>query len=329
MLHPEILAAPDPMIIRGRLATLSSSAGGCTTPSYTRGATYDSVAFGGVGSSISVEHNSVLLVPELLSTEECGRLIQDVERCRVAELAAEASNGAAGAAADGLASWGKSTYGENWAGFQRYRIPRLSATTVDLVEEIFRERLLPFISQELPRVEDYLWARSVAACTEPGCNLAPPALRDSTIALGTLPYRFAPQEPAINRYTAGGAFPVHSDEQALTLNVLLETGCFEGGGTDFWQQQDTPTSNNVLATPSSVSSERAVAPSVTVEPTAAGVGVVFNGKVEHAGRPVISGVRHVLVPTSSGQICVPRGHSLQNYSTGIYLRSYYAHTIAW
>ena len=34
----------------------------------------------------------------------------------------------------------------------------------------------------------------------------------------------------------GGEFPVHRDEQALTLNVLLRSGTFEGGGTAFWRQ---------------------------------------------------------------------------------------------
>ena len=102
------------------------------------------------------------------------------------------------------------TYGENWKGFQRYRIPRLSQSTAGLVEEILRERLLPFISKEMPTVEDYLWARSDAACAEPGCNLAPPAPREKNTELGSLPYRFAPQEPAINRYTDGGEFPVRA-----------------------------------------------------------------------------------------------------------------------
>ena len=40
-------------------------------------------------------------------------------------------------------------------------------------------------------------------------------------------------------------------------------------------------------------SSSADAPTLTVEP-AAGVGVVFNGAVKHAGRPVTEGVRHVL-----------------------------------
>ena len=40
------------------------------------------------------------------------------------------------------------------------------------------------------------------------------------------------------------------------------------------------------------------APTLTVEP-AAGVGVVFNGAVKHAGRSVTEGVRHVLVASFS------------------------------
>ena len=92
-----------------------------------------------------------------------------------------------------------------------------------------------------------------------------------------------PKEPAINRYSAGGFFEPHKDKHALTLNVLLDSGAFKGGGTAFWDED---------------SSSSADAPTLTVEP-AAGVGVVFNGAVKHAGRSVTEGVRHVLVASFS------------------------------
>ena len=225
-----------------------------------------------------VECNSVLLIPNLVSATECEQLIADVEQRRRRFV------DEGGGEADGLSAWSRTTYGENWRGFQRYRIPLLNGATAELVEDILRGRLLPFIATELPTVEDYryLWDCSISACDAPGCNLQPPAQRHPDTDLGGLPYRFAPQEPAINRYTAGGEFPVHCDEQALTLNVLLKSGTFEGGGTAFWRQ-DVP-----------YGGEPRAAPSVIIQP-GAGVGVVFNGKVQHAGREVTAGVRHVLV----------------------------------
>ena len=268
-LEPEPEPEPEPQHLR--LATVTGS-----TASYCEGPACDSVTFG-AGSSASkpVEFNSVLLIPDLLSAKECEQLIADVEQRR--RLVDDGGGGA-----DGLSAWSRTTYGENWRGFQRYRIPSLSSATAELVGEILRGRLLPFIARELPTVEDYLWARSISACEEPGCNLQPPAQRHLSSDLSELPYRFAPQEPAINRYTAGGEFPVHRDEQALTLNVLLKSGSFDGGGTAFWRQ-DVACGGDPQA-PSSV----------TIHP-AAGVGVVFNGKVQHAGRAVTAGVRHVLV----------------------------------
>ena len=83
--------------------------------------------------------------------------------------------------------------------------------------------------------------------------------------------------------SAGGFFEPHKDKHALTLNVLLDSGAFRGGGTAFWDED---------------SSSSADAPTLTVEP-ASGVGVVFNGAVKHAGRSVTEGVRHVLVASFS------------------------------
>ena len=100
------------------------------------------------------------------------------------------------------------------------------------------------------------------------------------------------QEPAINRYTQGGHFPPHTDQQALTLNVLLKPReTFEGGGTAFWSEPTEPISQGVLAGDAQ--------PAFTLHPNA-GVGVVFNGTVRHAGQPVTgAGVRYVLMSSFS------------------------------
>jgi hypothetical protein len=256
--------------ICGRWATLTGALGsGTAAPvSYVEGASYDGVQLG--PGTKAVEHNSVLLIPGLLSEEECAQMIEDVEMY-----------GVAGAKAGG-------------GGLERHRVlaePRLSAGTAALFEELLRERLLPLISSEMPSVVEYLWACSVASVHD--LSIVPTQPRAPGVALKALPYRcvsgwstklhtgvmvpvcglslcrFAVAEPAINRYSEGGEFGAHTDQQALTLNILLRTGCFEGGGTAFWAQT-TPkaTATNSTDTQQPVMVERL--PTLCLQPTAAG-----------------------------------------------------------
>lgn len=190
--------------------------------------------------------------------------------------------------------------------FRRYRISRLepsgadsthtSPTAVALFDKILRERLLPLISRELPKLEDYMWSRSAD-----GPNTSTPLNKRTATKLSSLPFRYAPQEPAINRYAKGGAFDQHTDQEALTLNILLsDGGAFEGGGTGFWRDD---VAAETVAETSEPGRERGETikrgpPSVKLQP-AAGVGVVFSGNVYHCGLAVTAGLRHVLVASFS------------------------------
>ena len=84
----------------------------------------------------------------------------------------------------------------------------------------------------------------------------------------------------------------HEDGQSLTVLVnLSQAAAFEGGGTAFWSEPTEPISQGVLAGDAQ--------PAFTLHPNA-GVGVVFNGTVRHAGQPVTgAGVRYVLVSSFS------------------------------
>jgi hypothetical protein len=53
---------------------------------------------------------------------------------------------------------GEQRLGES--GYQRYTVPKLSAASAALFEEVLRARLLPFISRELLAVEDMRWSWS-------------------------------------------------------------------------------------------------------------------------------------------------------------------------
>lgn len=209
--------------------------------SYSEGASYDSVVLG--PDSKDVEHNSVLLIPGLLSEAECAQLIEDVDL-----------NGLEGAKQGG-------------SGLERHRVlaePGLSPSTAALFEDLLRDRLLPLISAEMPTVADYLWARSdVSVCGND--FMAPTEPRSPEVSLKVLPYRFASEEPAINRYTEGGEFGPHTDQQAITLNILLRVGCFEGGGTAFWAQ-----TGKVALGPGAAATAVIPAPTLCLQPTAAG-----------------------------------------------------------
>ena len=77
-----------------------------------------------------------------------------------------------------------------------------------------------------------------AAKAEPGApsktsTASKPHEAQPSDLLCSLPLKFAANEPAVNRYTEGGFFAPHSDNEALTVNVLLvdQAEAFSGGGT--------------------------------------------------------------------------------------------------
>eukprot|EP00928_Gymnodinium_smaydae_P050370 TRINITY_DN3392_c0_g1_i1.p1 TRINITY_DN3392_c0_g1~~TRINITY_DN3392_c0_g1_i1.p1 ORF type:complete len:370 (+),score=42.52 TRINITY_DN3392_c0_g1_i1:58-1167(+) len=131
------------------------------------------------------------------------------------------------------------------------------------VASVLQDRVLPFFEQELPHVAEKLFGRAVG--------------------LKGMEFSFSPNEPAVNRYITGGEFMVHHDAYSVTVNVLLsEPECFVGGGTAFWPQHQAEKTDTCTCAP------------VLVRPRR-GTAVIFNGEVEHSGRQVESGIRHLFV----------------------------------
>ena len=64
------------------------------------------------------------------------------------------------------------------------------------------------------------------------------ALFPEAYDLGDLWFGFSGSEPTLNRYTRGGTFEAHQDGHALTVIVPLSTSGtdFGGGGTAFWSE---------------------------------------------------------------------------------------------
>ena len=107
--------------------------------SYQEGKLYDTITIGQPTSLL--EFNSIILVPNMITHEECQHLVLEVERTHAAECL------------------------QNRAldeGMERYMISELSVNTQALFEKVLRDRLLPFITTDLPaEIEDNIWALSM------------------------------------------------------------------------------------------------------------------------------------------------------------------------
>lgn len=184
--------------------------------------------------------NSVFVIPDLMTQGECDVLIDAADRHFVTT---------------GLR-----------APTERMPICELSSADAENVSMIvLRDRVLPFLEQNLPEVASALFGQM-------------DGLKDMSFV-------FTSREPAINRYMTGGGFQTHRDRKSVTVNVLLSPPkSFVGGGTAFWPEK-SPT-----CTPS-VESDRI---EMLLQPRQC-TAVIFNGDVEHSGKPVLSGVRHLYV----------------------------------
>jgi hypothetical protein len=151
---------------------------------------------------------------------------------------------------------------------------------------LLEERILPSLEAFLPMVADAIFGHG----------------KD----LQSLDFDFSPHEPAVNIYTQGGDFQRHTDKCALTVNVLLsEPGAFEGGGTTFWPEEikniEGPAA---LATSFDGGSQAVQKRGATALYPCQATALLFSGTVEHAGRAVLAGTRHVFV--ASFHLCPRR-----------------------
>eukprot|EP00930_Biecheleria_cincta_P032044 TRINITY_DN22233_c0_g1_i1.p1 TRINITY_DN22233_c0_g1~~TRINITY_DN22233_c0_g1_i1.p1 ORF type:complete len:318 (-),score=51.70 TRINITY_DN22233_c0_g1_i1:223-1176(-) len=221
-------------------------------------------------------HNSIILIPNLISPSECQQLMDAVER----RIEKGSQQGRVYHADDLPQRFWKSL--QRLLGavdvqecaevepLERLPVQYLGPEIKQLSKTILEDRLLAFLEAELPEVAEKLFGRQA--------NLA------------ELTPSFSNNEPAVNRYVKGGEFTPHKDGYALTVNVLLsEPGAFTGGGTSLWQQSSFPPLGRL---------DRYLGREFVLHPHQ-GMGVVFNGKLSHAGRVTESGLRHVYVASFS------------------------------
>jgi hypothetical protein len=248
-----------------------------TPPSLTLSVEPETFSIG--DDSNEVLHNTVVVLPDLLSVAECESIILDTERIMCENV-----------------SRGVKT--EKWALFSHF-----APENQQIIENLLQKHVLEFIELRLPNVANSLFQHRCRPVSSDH-----PALHcvntDKSTGTGTIardidegrdarssapvprgmPMSFYWDDPVVIKYIAGNRLAPHEDMRELTIVVPLnptERFPLEGGGTRFWLEgtspEDTDGNNGVLLTPPP------------------GSGIVFNGDITHSGNSVHEGTRFVLM----------------------------------
>jgi len=210
--------------------------------------------------------NRILLMSNVLSTEECQLLMNDADHVLggskynrdLIEVDEDDKEGAA-----------------DERRLRRVSLCDMSQSSQKLSHDLIFCRILPALRQNNPELLESL------------------GLSRFDVPLNEMDW--ASDEPSINRYEVGGRFDPHRDGYAMTVIVLLSTDeAFLGGGTRFFDSaqfaeafmdgncsDDTDSDSSVVVKP----------PQGTV--------VLFSGDIYHAGCPVTKGTRHLFVASFS------------------------------
>ena len=185
--------------------------------------------------------SKVLWAPGVLSREECDELVTAVNKHIVMSMTSYVDS----------------------SGRMRVPIAHLKTDAArGICQSLLRDRVIEFLEHDVPDVALRCFGQSSG-------------LRQMRCVFSTI-------EPTVNRYTRGGDFKPHQDKQQLTVLLHLSAaGDFEGGGTAFWPEGQTP---GTLVEGSEV----------VVHP-AQGDALYWHGDLTHAARVVERGRRHILV----------------------------------
>ena len=247
----------------------------------------DAEACGSAAESVVCGH-SLLVVKELATAAECCSLHEAAtiaaEKVRAGHTRSEASGALSATLACRLEQPCVATCTD---GRVRMPIVTFHRAVRTLCDELLL-RALDLVDAETPELAEHL-GRGLAA-----------DLRCAAQPLATSPLlTFTHNEPAINLYTAGGAFEPHQDLQSLTvLMPLVDADAFEGGGTAFWRAAPHADGDE-MALLDSVNHDVATAPPALVLKPPRGTALLWGGRVTHAGLGVSDGERSVFVASCS------------------------------
>ena len=236
-----------------------------------------------VATSFEAGH-SILLLHELASPAECALLREEAASAAGAERKKLERRRNAEEAQ--VRRWGTQLAADPNRGKVRMPVVQMLGRPGQALADGLLLRAVGRVAEEplLGRMLSALFGRSL----EPGTR-APTILHSHRLG-------FTGMEPAINVYREGGRFLPHTDKQALTVLITLsDATLFDGGGTAFWPMR---TAAGEAAGKVAGALDATSPPALLVTPEA-GTVLLFGGNVTHAGQPVLSGERCVLVASFS------------------------------
>lgn len=157
-----------------------------------------------VDTSNQLLHNTLIVLPDLLSTEECEMLVQDAERI----LEEKKRN-----------NIGKGVKTESWTIYSSFE-----SRCQKVMKRILENVVLDFIEARLPQVDRLLF-------------------RDHKVIPKGMPMEYYWDDPVVIKYKAGNMLAPHTDDRDLTIVVPLNPlrdFPLDGGGTRFWIEGTTP-----------------------------------------------------------------------------------------
>ena len=202
-------------------------------------------------------HNTIVVLPNLMSSEECELLVNEAEKI----LREKESNNICGCKT------------ESWTIYSSF-----DDECQEIMDRVLGRDVLSFICQRLPQVATRLFSTSFSDMSH--VRGIRKDRRDS--AKDVMGYYW--DDPVIIKYDAGNELAPHEDMRELTIVVPLNPlGDYPmvGGGTRFWVEGISPACADSDG-------------GVSLMPSA-GTGILFNGDITHSGNAVEAGTRFVLM----------------------------------
>jgi len=201
-------------------------------------------------------YNTVIVLPDLLSAEECKGLCIDADRILNDKKAKNI----------------RGCKTERWALYSLF-----GRNSQAIMDRVLGDHVLSFLELRLPDVAQTLFSDSrVAAYSRMKQKSSKKRMT------------FYWDDPVVIKYSGGNELAPHCDMRDLTIVIPLQypddkrtTSHRREGGTKFWLQETSP--------------EQATATcGISVMPTL-GSGIMFNGDITHSGSAISSGTRFVLM----------------------------------
>lgn len=229
--------------------------------------------------TMAILRNKIVVLPNLLTLEECKCLVVDTERI-LAENKAQNVRGCDK---------------ESWALYSKF-----SSKSQKIMERVLGTTVLKFLDRQMPNVSNQIFHRNV----NDGLDVATPSSTQQTKMPPKLPVpkgksmQFYWDDPVAIKYDAGNRYLApHEDMRELTIVVPLnplEGFPLVGGGTRFWMQQDAVTSTTTTTISEIDDGDDNGEIYVSLQPPA-GTGILFNGDITHSGIGFQEGTRFVLM----------------------------------